>query len=318
MRATKGLVQVAIGRAVWAVLTILVTSVGAFLLPQAMGLDPARTVLAARIPEREPDPIVVSRVRSELGLDEGAVTRYRRWLGNVAQGDLGFSFVSRTPVGPQLARAGRISGLVVATSMVLALLLAVPAGAAAAARPGGLADRALLRGAALGAAVPEYVLGPILVLVFAVRLGVLPSSGWRGPAHLVLPAVTLGMSAAGYFAVLVRAELADALAQGYVVTAQAKGRSWPAAVFRHALPNALTAVTSMTGVWFVGLLGGSVVVEVIFAIPGLGQLMYDAVLAGDVPVIQAALVAMVGAAVVTSSAVDLAHRLLDPRRAATA
>lgn len=302
-----------LSRVLTGAIILFLASVGAFVVPNLMGVDPARAVLAARIPEREPDAVIVERLRTELGLDAGPVVRYQRWLAALLSGDLGFSYVTKAPVGPQLVRAGSITGVLVAVALAGAVVVAIPAGAAAALNPGGRVDRIVSYGSALGTAVPEYVLGPILILFVAVHLGALPTSGWQGARHLILPAATLGLSAAGYITHLTRAEMTDALLHPSVVAAQAKGLSRTQAARRHALPNALTSVIGLVGLWAVGLLGGAVVVEVIFAIPGLGRLLLDAVIAGDIPVIQGAIVVLVAVALAVSLVVDLAQMALDPR-----
>lgn len=293
-------------------LVLLGASVLAFAVPQLTGVDPTQAVLRARIAEREPAPEVVAALERELGLERHGVIRYGLWLSDLATGDLGRSYVSRTPIGPSLVRATGITVTLVLAGLVGALALGLPLGVAAAARPRGWADRVTVAASQVGVSMPEYVLAPVLILVFAVVLGVLPSSGWQGPAHVVLPAVTLALSGAAFCAQLVRAEVTDALAHPAIRYARAKGLGERRLLWRHALRNALTSLIEILGLWFVGLLGGAVIVEVVFGIPGLGRLLYSAVIDSDIPVIQAGIVVAVALALVTSVVADLAQLLLDP------
>jgi ABC-type dipeptide/oligopeptide/nickel transport system permease component len=290
---------------------VFVASLVAFLLPELTGVDPAQSVLRARATERAPDPAVVQRLERELGLDRPAVVRYAYWARDLARGDLGFSYVDRSPVVPKLLRAFGVTASLVAVSLALGVGVGVPLGVWAAHR-GGWIDRLVTGGSQLGISVPEYVSGPVLILVLAVSLGVLPSAGWQGPQNLVLPALTLGASAAAFSTHLMRAEVTEALSHPSVRTARAKGVRSFRVLWRHAVPNALTAVTSVMGVWVAGLLGGSVVVEVIFSVPGLGRTLYDAVVAGDIPVIQGGLVLAVAAATAANLVAELLQLLWDP------
>jgi len=164
----------------------------------------------------------------------------------------------------------------------------------------------------LGVAVPEFILAPVLVLVFAVALPVLPATGWGDPANVVLPALTLALFPTALAAQLTRAEMLDVLARPHVDLARAKGVSERRVLWGHGARLALTSVTSLSGVFFAGLLGGAVVVEVVFAVPGLGRLLYDAVLGQDLPVIQAGLLLVVAVAVVAGAVADTAQLAADP------
>ncbi len=290
---------------------ILLASLLAFSFPQLAGVDPAQAVLRARLTDRAPDQETVRRLEREFRLDRPAVVRYGLWLGDLARGDLGNSYVDRAPVGPKLARALGVSASLVGISLTLGVVSGTVLGALAAAR-GGRLDALVTSAAQLGVAVPEYVVGPVLILVFAVGLGVLPSAGWEGFPNVVLPALTLAAPVAAFATQLVRAEVTDALAQPWVGAARAKGAGEVRVLWRHALPNALAAVTAVAGLWAAGLLGGSVIVEVIFSVPGLGRTLYDAVVAGDLPVIQGGLVLTVAVAVAANLASDLARILADP------
>lgn len=293
-------------------LVLLVASVVVFALPRAAGLDVVATVLRARVASDVPDPATRARVTAEFGLDGPASEQYWRWLTATLRGDLGLGFVTRTPVTDQLLPALAVSGLLMVCALGLAALVGIPAGVYAADRPGGPLDRVLALGAVAGVAIPEFVLAPTLVLVFAVWAGVLPAVGWGGPAHLVLPVLTLAAHPAALAAQLVRTETREVLARDHVVAARAKGLSRRRVLWRHGARLALTSVTALSGMFVAGLLGGSVIVEVVFGVPGLGRLLHDAVLAQDFPVVQAGTLAVVAVAVVAGVGAELAQLALDP------
>ena len=291
---------------------LLAASVLVFALPRMVGVDPARTVLRARTAGAVPDPATEARVRAELGLDAPAVEQYLRWLGALLRGDLGLGYVSQNPVAAEVGSAAAVSGLLTVLALALAAVLGVPAGAYAARRPGGRLDRFLGAGTIAGVAVPEFVLAPCLVLVFAVGLGVLPAVGWGGPAHLVLPVLVLAAYPAALAAQLVRAETAGVLARPHVLLARAKGLGEHAVLWRHGARLATTSVTALAGMFVSGLLGGAVVVEVVFGIPGLGRTLHRAVEAQDLPVVQAGTLLVVAVAVLAGVLVEVLATALDP------
>jgi ABC-type dipeptide/oligopeptide/nickel transport system permease component len=283
-----------------------------FLLPRLAGVDTVRAVLRSRVAEAEPDPVVAARVAAELGLDRPLPEQFLRWLGHVLTGDLGLSFASRTPVSPQLASALGVSAVLTALALVLAAAIGIPAGVHAARKPGGLVDRVVTGASVLGVAVPDFILAPVLVLLFAVAVPLLPALGWSTPAHVVLPALTLAAFPAALAAQLTRAETADVLTRQHIVLARAKGLTDGVVLWRHGARLALTAVMSLSGMFFAGLLSGSVVVEVVFAVPGLGRLLYDSVIGQDLPMLQAGLLAVVVVAVLASVAAEALQLALDP------
>jgi ABC-type dipeptide/oligopeptide/nickel transport system permease component len=291
---------------------LLVASVVVFLLPRLAGVDPVRAVLRARTAESVPDPAVAARLAHELGLDAPLPEQYLTWLGQVLRGDLGFSFATRAPVAPQLLDALGVSALLAALALAIAAAVGIPAGVHAARRRGGVLDRVVTGASVLGVAVPEFILAPVLILVFAVALPVLPATGWGDPADAVLPALTLALFPTALAAQLTRAEMIDVLARPHVALARAKGVSERRVLWAHGARLALTSVTSLSGVFFAGLLGGAVVVEVVFAVPGLGRLLYDAVLGQDLPVFQAGLLLVVAVAVVASAVADTVALAADP------
>ena len=291
---------------------LLLAAVLIFLLPRMAGVDTARAVLRSRIGEAEPDPVVLAAIRREFGLDASPAVQFWRWLGHTVAGDLGISFSTRTPVAGLVFPALGVSLVLTALALVVAAAAGIPAGVYSARNPGGRLDRAVTGTSVLGVAMPEFVLGTVLILVFAVALPVLPATGWGGPARAVLPVLTLAAFPAALAAQLTRAETVDALARPHVLVARAKGIERRAVLWRHGGRLALTSVTSLSGLFFGGLLGGSVVVEVVFAIPGLGQLLYRSVVGQDLPVVQAGLLIVVAVAALAGIAAELVQLLLDP------
>ncbi|MEU4693779.1 ABC transporter permease [Actinoplanes sp. NPDC023714] len=291
---------------------LLAASVLVFALPRLTGADTVRTVLRARTASAVPDPAAEARVAAEFGLDGSWPEQYLRWLGAAARGDLGYSFVTRTPVAPQLGDALQVSALLAALALVLAAALGIPAGVYAARRPGGWLDRFVTGAGVAGVSVPEFVLAPVLVLLFAVHAGALPAIGWGSPSHVVLPVLTLAVYPAALAGQLVRAETIAVLGSPHVRTARAKGLTPHRVLWWHAARLSTTSVLALSGMFVSGLIGGSVVVEVVFGIPGLGRLLYDAVLAQDLPVVQAGVLAVVAIALVAGVLSEVAQRALDP------
>jgi ABC-type dipeptide/oligopeptide/nickel transport system permease component len=293
-------------------LLLLVASVVAFALPRLVGGDVVRAVMRARVASETPDPQVQAAVAAEFGLDRSYAEQYVRWMAAMLRGDLGLGYVTRTSVAAQLGDALAVSGLLAGCALLLAAATGIPAGVYAARRPGGPLDRLLSSVGIAGVSIPEFVLAPWLVLVAAVWLGALPALGWGGPQHVVLPALTLAAYPAALAAQLVRAETIDVLDRDHVRLARAKGLSAHRVLWRHGARLGLTSVTALSGMFVAGLLGGSVVVEVVFGIPGAGRLMYDAVLARDLPVVQAGTLVIVAVAVVAGIVVELVQLATDP------
>lgn len=283
-----------------------------FLLPHLLGIDPVRSIVRARVGDRTVDTATMERLRTELGLDKPLWRQYGNWMGQLLRGDLGYSFVSRSPVAGLLWRAFRVTSILALSTVLFAFLLALPLGIVSARFQGKALDRWLSSLTQAGIAMPQYWLAPLLVLLFSLELKLLPSNGWRGPQHLILPVLTLALRPLAYFTSLLRAALIDVLAEDYIRTARAKGLPARLVLFKHALRNALIPVTTMGSLWLVGLLGGSVIVEVIFAIPGMGRVIYEAVNASDLPLLQASLLLLVLLTSLIMLLTDLLYKVFNP------
>ncbi|MBA2809598.1 ABC transporter permease [Streptomyces sp. KM273126] len=306
------MVRFALRRLLVLLVALLAVSVVTFLIPYLSGGDPVRTILRSRVSGQALDPAAVEALRRELGLDRPLVVQYLEWLGRAVRGDFGLSFTSRTPVDQLLGSALGVSLTLTVIALGLAFVAALPLGTIAALRPGKRVDTAVTFVTQSFVAVPEYWLAPVLVLVFSQQLGWLPSAGWRTPAYLVLPAVTLALRPLAYFTQVTRAAMVDVLRAPYITAARARGLSRPQTLVRHALRNGLLPVMTLFSLWFAGLLGGSVVVEVIFAVPGMGQLVYKAVVNHDIPIIQAGILSIVALAVLITTFTDVLYATVNP------
>jgi ABC-type dipeptide/oligopeptide/nickel transport system permease component len=293
-------------------MVVLAASLLVFLLPRLAGIDTVRSVVRSRVAEAEPDPEVAARITRELGLDRPWAEQFLRWLGRALTGDLGLSFATRSAIAPQLGAALEVSALLALLALLLAGLVGIPAGVGAARRPGGALDRVVTGVSVLGVAVPEFILAPLLVLVLAIAVPLLPATGWGAPLQAVLPVLTLAAFPTALAAQLTRAETLDALGRPHIPVARAKGLTERRVLWKHAARLALTGVTALSGLFFAGLIGGAVAVEVVFGIPGLGRLLYDAVIAQDLPMVQAGLLAIVVIAVLASVATELVALAMDP------
>ena len=293
-------------------LTLLVVSVLCFALPYLSEADPARSILRARVSDLAIDPDAVEGLKARHGLDRPLPVQYASWLGNVTRGDFGYSFTNRMPVGDQIGSALRVSATLALTSLALAIVVAFPLGTVAAVRPGGRADDVVTFVTQSLVALPEYWLGPLAILVFALHLGWLPSAGWLEPSHIVLPACVLALRPLAYFTRVARASMLDVLNAPHMTAARSRGLSVAQSIVAHGLRNATPPVMTLFGVWLAGLIGGAVVIEVIFAIPGMGRLVYNAVVNHDIPLLQAGVVCIVALAVAINTVVDLLYLALNP------
>ena len=253
-------------------------------------------------------------LRRAMGLDRPPWLQLADFTTGAVRGDLGRSIAGGEPVAALLAQRYPATLQLAAAALCVAVLVAVPLGTVAALRPGSMADRLSLALAAAETALPTFCLGPLLILAFAVELPWLPVSGRAGPASVVLPAVTLGFGMSAVLARHLRVALADALHLDCVRAARAKGAGPWRTFLVHALPNAATATTTVLGLQLGGLLGGAVVTETIFAWPGIGRLLVQAIGARDYPLVQGCVLAVACTYVVVNLLTDLAQAVLDPRQ----
>jgi peptide/nickel transport system permease protein len=270
----------------------------------------------------EATPEDVALLEEQLGLNESGVSRYLSWLGNALTGDLGNSLVSRQPVSEILSERVPVTGELVFLAFVVSLLLAVPVALLAAHKPNGLMDRISMMISTLGLSVANYVLALILVLVFAVLLGWLPAIGyvplseglWANLKPMILPSAAIGLPLFCFYARFLRGDLVDQMQQEeYVTTARAKGiGSWQV-LLRHAFRNSSFGLITVVGLNLGALIGGTVIIEQIFALPGVGQMLLQAINTRDFVVVQAAVVIFALVAVVANLLVDLMYAVLDPR-----
>ncbi len=293
-------------RIVSALATLLVVSVVVFTVTRLSG-DPVRLMLPIEASNEE-----VARFRERLGFDRPLPVQYAEFLGRAVTGDLGRSLRYQQPALQVIVERLPATAALAGAAMAVALLIAIPAGVLSAARRGGLLD-GLARGLALlGQALPAYWLGIMLIIVFAVQLRWLPAAGAGTPAHVVLPAVTLGLWPTARISRVLRASLIEALNGDYVRTARAKGLHEPQVVL-HALRNALLPVITVIGLSFGIVFGGAIITETVFAWPGTGRLLLDAVSQRDYPLVQAIVLVFAVLFLAINLLVDLLYGVLDPR-----
>lgn len=293
-------------------LLLVLVSLIAFLFPYVGGMDPTSAILRSRIGEREQTPEIVAAVKEELGLDQPLAVQYLKWLGKIFTGDLGRSFISQAPVGEILFRGLKITLVLALVAISFAVIVSIPMGVLSAIKPGKFFDNLIAIITQTGVAIPEFWFAPVLILVFALKLNWLPSAGWRGPLFIIMPALTLSLRPIAYFTRLTRETMIEVLQKDFIRAARAKGLSESQVIWRHAVRNSLIPVITMITLWMAGLLGGSVIVEVIFGVPGIGRVMYEAVLAKDLPVVQAGVVLITGLAIIVNTLTDLGYIALNP------
>ncbi len=287
-------------------------SVVAFGLANLTPGDPARLMLQRDL-GRQPTGEEVAQARDELHLDAPIAVRYVRWLGDALTGDLGTSYRTGEPVTRALLDRFPNTLQIAALGLALAILVALPLGMMAAVWRNSPIDHLSRVVALFSAAMPSYWVAYLLILTFAVRLKVLPVAGQGTWQHLVLPSMTLGLASTASLMRLTRSEMLEVLGQDYIRTGRAKGLSGRAVIIGHALRNALIPVLTVAGLRFAGLLGGAVIVETIFAWPGIGKFVLDSIFDRDYPVIQGFVIFMGSVFLMINLMVDLSYGLLDPR-----
>lgn len=271
--------------------------------------DPVTVMFSAGEPTKE----AIEEVRRNLGLDQPLYVQYLIFLKGLVTFDFGESFRSHMPVMDLIMeRAGATLALAIGGTIV-SILIAFPVGIISAVKRGSFVDFFGRIFSLIGISFPNFWLGIMLILIFAVNLKWLPSSGFEGPQHLILPSITLGMILSGILARLVRSSMLEVMNQQYVSTAKSKGISDWAVIIKHAFRNALLPTITVLGLQFGSLLGGTVIVETIFSWPGIGRLIIDAINQRDYPVIQGGVIFLAVIMVVVNLIVDLSYSLIDPR-----
>lgn len=284
----------------------------AFSLANLTPGDPARLMLQRQL-DRQPTAEEVARAREEFKLDDPFVVRYVRWLGHAVTGDLGTSYRTGESVLGALIERFPKTLQIAALGLLGSLVLALPLGVMSAVWRRSPIDHVSRIIALLGASMPSYWVAYLLILFFSVRLKVLPVAGQGTWQHLVLPSVTLGLGASASLMRLTRSEMLEVLGQDYIRTGRAKGLAPRAVVIGHALRNALIPVTTVAGMRFAGLLGGAVIVETIFAWPGIGKFVLDSIFDRDYPVVQGFVLFMGTVFLLVNLLVDVSYAWLDPR-----
>jgi ABC-type dipeptide/oligopeptide/nickel transport system permease component len=306
-----GLVARRIG---WALVVAWFAATVTFAMVVAIPADPAATLLG---PHRTPE--AVERVRAHYCLDDGVLVQYGCWIGRLAHGDLGESYRTKRPVSELLAARVWPTVQLALAAIVLSLAIGVPLGVIGAARRGRWPDRVATVLALLGQSAPRFFVGTVLLYLLAYRWGWFPITGYGDGVlgrihHIVLPALTLATIGAAYYARVVRSELVGTLREDYVRTAHAKGLPERAVLLRHALRPALGPLVTLVGVDLGVLIGGAVVVEEIFAWPGLGRELLQAILLVDVPLILGVVLVSAFAIAAANLVADLLQLWLDPRQ----
>jgi len=307
-RGAVGLIRRGLGRmavalpAIWLILTMV------FLLVHIVPGDPVQQMLGEDARAED-----LNNLRHTLGLDLPLHTQYAHYFEGLVRGNWGRSFHFQMPVFSLVLQRYPATLQLAFSAMLVCALIAIPAGVAAAARRGRTADRAISVLTLLGLSVPNFALGPVLILVFSIGFGWLPVSGRGGFTHMILPAATLGAALAAILTRMVRSSMIEELSSDYVRTARAKGLSERTVLYRHAFPNALVPIITIIGLQFGTLLAGTIVTESIFAWPGIGRLTVQAIQARDYPLLQGCILMIALSYVVVNLLTDVVYSLVDPR-----
>jgi peptide/nickel transport system permease protein len=305
-----------IRRALAVIPVMLVVATVAFVLIHLAPGDPASVIAG---PYATPDD--VAKLRSQLGLDESLAVQLVKWYGRLLRGDLGQSIFLRRPVLEAIIDRLEPTLLLTSWATLIAVLLGVPAGVVSARYHNTALDQSFMGLALVGLSIPNFLLGLLMILVFGVWLRWLPVAGyvplesglWPNVRSLIMPAVSLGLVQSALIARITRSSMLDVLREQYILASRSKGLSERVVVYKHALKNAIIPTLTVIGITFAILIGGAVVIETVFNIPGLGRLIISAVLRRDYPVIQGVVLLIAVTYTLVNLAVDLAYLALDPR-----
>ncbi|MGE5596194.1 MAG: ABC transporter permease [Hyphomicrobiales bacterium] len=298
---------------------VLLVTVALFTVMHLLPGDPIYAAIGES--EASLDPEAIQAMREQLGLNDSVPVQYGRWLGDLARGDLGRSFKDRTSVGDEISDRIPVTLQLGLLSMLLAICVGVPAGTIAAVKRNSPLDYAVTLFAMFGIAVPNFWFSMLLIWLFVVTVGWLPASGfvgiWDDPVdafrHMVLPVTALGLTLSGSIMRYTRSSVLDVLNQDYIRTARAKGLASSAVIIRHVLRNSLLPVATIIGLQLGHLLAGSIIIETMFAIPGLGRLAIQAINGRDYPMLQGVVLLFTVVVLLVNLVTDLSYALLDPR-----
>ncbi|SEQ74661.1 peptide/nickel transport system permease protein [Loktanella sp. DSM 29012] len=295
-------------RLIQSTLILLGVSFVTFLLLYVLPADPVRQIAG-----RSATAQTVENIRAQLGLDQPMLVQYGRYLAGLVQGDMGRSYLQKTEVATLIAARLPASLLLMAGGIACELLIGLTLGIVAAVFRGRPLDQGLMVVSFVAVSAPQFVVGLLLLYVFAVQLGWFPIGGYGTAAHLVLPALTLGIMGSGWYSRMMRSSMVEVLRQDYIRTARAKGLGRARVLIRHALPNAILPIIAMIGIDIGIFIGGIVVVESVFGWPGIGQLAWQAIQRVDIPIIMGVTMVSATAIVLGNLLADLITPLIDPR-----
>lgn len=314
------MIRFALGRLASLTASLIVASIVIFAVVEVIPGDPAAFMLGVNA-----RPDTIAALRAEMGLDEPLIARYAAWVGGMVQGDFGMSWTYKTPVATLIADRIWVSLPLAIYALALSTLVAFPAGIYAASRRGGAGDTAIMGATQLGVAIPNFWFAMILVLIFAINLRWFSAGGFPGWADpwaaikaLTLPAIALALPQAAILARVMRSSLLDMLGEDFMRTARAKGLTRRQALWRHALRNALIPVLTIIGLQFSFLLAGAIIIEQVFFLPGLGRLIFQAISARDLIVVESVVMLLVFTVIMVNFIVDLTYAAVDPRLRARA
>lgn len=258
-------------------------------------------------------PEVYASIRQKYGLDQPLIVQYIKFLSNVARGDLGTSILQQRPVSELILQRFPITLELGLTGLVLSFLIAIPVGVSAAVKRNTIVDYSCMTGAMLGMSLPTFWFGLLLLYFFAYKLRWFPISGYGTWRHLVLPGFAIGLTDAAITARMVRSSMLEVLRQDYIRTARSKGLAEMVVTYQHALKNAMIPIITLLGLRVGWIIGGSVMLEIVFSRPGLGRLMVDSILARDYPVVQGAMIVLTTSIILGNILADLLYAVFDPR-----
>ncbi len=297
-----------ISRTLQAIIVLFGVTLVTFILVNVVPGDPVLLML-----DKRADPQTIARIRTELGFDKPYYEQYLSFLGQAIRGDFGQSYFEKTPVTDMIVRSLRHTVKVASLAFVLALVVGLAAGIASAAKHNSVLDRLIMFLSTLSISAPSFWIAVLLQILFGVKWRLLPLSGVDKPGSLILPVTTLGIAHSASIARITRVSVLEAINQDYVRTARAKGVDNLTVLLKHVLKNALIPIITIVGLVVRGLLGGSILVETVFGIPGFGSLMVSSILTRDLPLLQGCVVYCAAIFVVINLLVDLSYGVVNPR-----